>query len=68
VAVIIGKSFGKAFIKLDTGKLLFCMVGFGAYLDVTAALNSHVTQTDTFRKDFCIANTPDLTVHVDRRL
>jgi hypothetical protein len=62
------KSFGDAFVKLNIGDLLFCMVGFEGYLDVTAALNSHVTQTDKFRKDFCIANTPDSTVHVDRKL
>jgi hypothetical protein len=41
---------------------LFCMDSFEGYLDVSVALNSHVTQTDTFRKDFCIANTPDSTV------
>jgi len=41
---------------------MFCMVGFEGYLDVIVALNSHITQTDTFRIDFCIANTPDSTV------
>jgi hypothetical protein len=44
------------------------MVGFEEYLDVTAALNSHVTQPDTFRQNFCIANTPDSTVNVDKKL
>jgi len=44
------------------------MVGLEGNLHVTAALNSHVTQHDMFWKDFCIANTPDLTVNVDRWL
>jgi len=45
---------------------MFCTMGFKGNLDVTAALNSHLTQPDTFWKDFCIANMSDSTVHVER--
>jgi len=57
-----------AFIPLMHWDLLFCMKDFEVYLYVTAALYSHVTQPDRFRKDFCISNTPDSKVHFDGRL
>ena len=57
-----GSHFLSGFSRLIHWNLLFCMTGFEVYQDVTAALNSHVTKTDRFLKDFYIANTPDSTV------
>jgi hypothetical protein len=63
--MVTGGYICSAFSPLMHWDLLFRVLGFEGCCEIAAVLNSNGTQPDTFRKDFCIANTTDSTVHVD---